>query len=68
MSNVERFKQTCIEEANGDQSEAFNIACQKAIQFWLRSSPGYAREAPGTMKSFSTKPRVEPVLLESERG
>ena len=69
MSNVERFRDNCLMEANGNRDEAFLIACRKAVQYWNNTSAGYVREhLPSVPMPGTAKPRVEPVLLESERG
>ena len=66
MSNVERFRDNCLMEANGNREEAFNIACRKAVQYWLAMSPGFVKEHLPSVKP--PQPRVEPILLESERA
>lgn len=66
MSNVERLKSVCLMEANGDRDLAFTIACRKAVQWYLATSPGFVREAPAGPWAIAPKPRVEPVLIEGE--
>lgn len=68
MSNVERFRDNCLMEANGNRDEAFLIACRKAVQYWNNISPGYVRERPYKPTPFVIDTPDEPVLLESERG
>lgn len=70
MSELERLKQNLIMDANGDKDRAFNIACQRLLYYFHNTSAGIIRERAllNALPVASAKPRVEPVLLESERG
>ena len=68
MSNVERLKNVCLMEANGDRDLAFTIACRKAVAYWESISPGFVRERlqRPVPPAIPKKEPINAVLIEGE--
>ena len=69
QENAIRFEQTCLEESGGDYKRALRLSCENGVRWYRQTSLGYGRERywHARIAANSAKPRVEPVLLESER-
>jgi hypothetical protein len=70
VSERERFKQNVLMDANGDKDRMIDMLVDEVLYFYMNTSAGYIQERRwhGWLRPASAKPRVEPVLLESERG
>ena len=70
MSNVTRFEQVCLEEANGDVRLALTLASRKAVAYWNAMSPGFVRERLQRPVPPAIPPKEPlkggPVLIEGE--
>jgi hypothetical protein len=68
VSNVTRFEQVCLEEANGDVRLALTLASRKAVAYWNAMSPGFVRERlqRPVPPAIPKKEPINAVLIEGE--